>query len=118
MQTRQEDDFWPFSRGLEIEFTLIGRLPPTVEDVMVKFRSLHQYNQQETNRQSSSLEDAAKQIAKEAQNLWIRPGYQIQRENNLSSKILKIDKQWKNLSRDNKKIINKTMKLTPAIEKE
>ena len=56
MQTRNdiELDFWPYSRGLEINFNLIGRLPPTVEDVLVSFKSLHLRNQDDPARKRQS----------------------------------------------------------------
>ena len=46
MLTRRESEahFWPYSRDMEINYNLIGHLPPTEEDVMVAFRSLHQCN--------------------------------------------------------------------------
>ena len=67
MLTRRESvaHFWPYSRDLEINFKLIGRLPPTEEDVMVAFCSLHQRNQGNPSHKKcqSLLEEAAKQIA-------------------------------------------------------
>ena len=99
MQTRQESEahFFSYSRGLEINFNLIGRLPPTEEDVMVAFRSLHPHNQEDPSRKKrqSPLEEAAKQIATAAQDWWIRTGYKVRKQNDLYKTILKLDSVWK-----------------------
>ena len=90
MLTRNNENLWPYKRDYDIEFEIISRLPPTSEDIMIKFRSLHQHNQVETKRQSS-LSSAAKQIASEAQKWWIRAGYKTRTLDDLSKEILKKD---------------------------
>ena len=120
MLTRRESvaHFWPYSRDLEINFKLIGRLPPTEEDVMVAFRSLHQHNQEDPGRKNrqSTLEEAAKQIATSAQDWWIKAGYKVRKQNDLYKTILKLDSVWKVLSRDHNQITKGKKKLTPAIQ--
>ena len=119
MQTRNttEHDFWPYTKGIEISFNLIGRLPPTVEDIMVSFKSLHQLNQDDPARKrQSSLKEAANQTAKAAQEWWIRAGYKVRKEFDLAQHILKLDVEWKSLKRDQNQIISNKKKLTPGIE--
>ena len=99
MQTRQDHKFWPFSRGLEIDINnFIGRLPQTVDDVLVKFRCLHNQNQEKTSRQSS-LADAAKEVSVQTQQWWVKAGYKVRRVDDILQEIIKLDKTWKQLCR-------------------
>ena len=120
MLTRRESEahFWPYSRDMEINYNLIGHLPPTEEDVMVAFRSLHQCNQESPDRKKrqSTLEEAAKQIATSAQDWWIKAGYKVRKQNDLYKTILKLDSVWKVLTRDHNQITKGKKKLTPAIQ--
>ena len=115
MQTRQDNNLWPFNHGIDIDFQLLGRKPPTTEDILVKFRSLHYFNQDQTNRHST-LKEAADAIATEAQNWWITAGYQVKRKDQIQEAILKLDNEWKCLEQDHNKVMMKTKKLTPAME--
>ena len=109
MQTRNECYMWPFQRGNEVDFQVLGRKPPTTEDVLIKFRSLHKFNQDKTNKQST-LKEAASEIATNAQNWWITAGYKVKRIDLLQDEILKLDKEWKCLEKDHHKVLMKTKK--------
>ena len=119
MQTRQVDSLWPFSKSVQIDFHIVGKLPPTTEDILVKFKSLHLSNLAlpENRNHNSKLKDAAYKICYEAQQWWINAGYVVRRIDDLSNEVLKLNIEWKEIIKDNNKIKKGSKKSTPGIER-
>ncbi len=74
MERRSATILWPFNRSYitnQDDLTLIGKLPPTIEDIMVNFRSSHMFAQIETKRQST-LQNSCEQTVDQAVQWWAR----------------------------------------------
>lgn len=114
MNTRKKVTLWPFEKSVVDEF-LVNK-PPTNQDVLLRFFSIHEDLQLSSKRQSTKRA-AAEQTVKEITDWWVRAGYLCLSKNTLINKLLKLDDQEKKLRQDNNKIASKIKKLTPAIQK-
>ena len=89
--------FWPFERSVLDEFSYLKNKPPTNEDALLCYYSIHESMQFATKKQSTQR-DAAKQTVKEIIAWWVKAGYLCQSENLLIKKLLNLHKSCKSLS--------------------
>ena len=113
INTRKQTKLWPFERSVLENFIGFTSNPPTTEDALLRFYTIHKDMQEKTSRQSS-LREAAKQTVTEIEAWWVKAGFLCQFSNRLTAKLLKLVNEQKQLLQDHLKIQKKKKKITPA----
>ena len=94
--------------GLE-NFISFTRKPPTAEDALLRFYTIQKDMQEKASRPSSQSK-AVKQTVTEIEAWWIKAGLLCQSSNGLTTKLLKLVNEQKQLSQDHLKIQKKKEK--------
>ena len=107
--TRKQTKLWPFERSVLEDFITLKSKPPTNEDALLRFHTIHTDLQKTSNRQSNQREAAQQTVAKIAA-WWIKAGFICQSKNGLISKLIKLVNERKSLLQDHEKILKKKKK--------
>ena len=95
-------------------FISFTRKPPTAENALIRFYTIQKDMQEKASRPSSQSK-AAKQTVTEIEAWWIKAGLLCQSSNGLTTKLLKLVNEQKQLSQDHLKI-QKKKKITPTFQ--